>query len=226
MHRQRALERKIRRYYGRNIKLHINNNTTNVFLLEKTYSPHQVKLSLHRIFLKAPAPVIKALVRFIKNPVEKYKKDIRIFIYKHSDEIESEPRNARSLPLVTKGKHFNLAMIMRRMNRDYFRNRLRVKITWGKAGIVMGKARSNIQFANFDANKNLIRINPALDKRIVPKYFMDYIVFHEMLHKRVPPTITLSGRLYFHTKAFRQREREFKDFKKAVCWQRKNWDRL
>jgi len=223
---QLALERKIRHYYGGNIRLRINNNTTNVFSLEKTYRTGEVKLSLHRIFLKAPTPVIKSLVRFIKNPIEKHKKDIRIFIYKHSDEIESEPRASRPIPVVTKGKYFNLSTIMGCINKKYFRNRLRVAVSWGKAGIVMGKARSNIQFANFDANKNLIRVNPALDKRIVPEYFMEYIIFHEMLHKVVPPTITPAGRLCFHTKAFRQREREFKDFKKAVCWQRKNWHRL
>ncbi len=223
---QLALEQKIRHYYEGSIRLRINNNTTNVFSLEKVYHTGEVKLSLHRIFLKAPTPVIKSLVRFIKNPIEKHKKDIRIFIYKHSDEIESKNSASRPTPVVTKGKYFNLSTIMGRINEKYFHNRLRVMVSWGKAGIVMGKARSNIQFANFDANKNLIRVNPALDKRIVPEYFMEYIIFHEMLHKVVPPTISRSGRLCFHTKAFRQREREFKDFKKAVCWQRENWHRL
>jgi hypothetical protein len=221
-----ALEQKIRRYYDWNIKLRINNNTTNLFSLEKTYPSREVKLNLHRIFLKAPTPVIQALVRFIRNPIEKYKKDIRIFIYEHSHEIESKTDASHPTPVVTKGKYFNLATILRCMNEKYFGNRLHVNITWGKAGIVMGKARSNIQFANFDSNKNIIHVNPALDKQIVPMYFMEYIVFHEMLHKVIPPTITQSGRLYFHTKAFRQREREFKDFKKAVSWQRENWHRL
>ncbi len=223
---QLDLERKIRLYYGGNITLRINNNSTNIFSLEKTYSTREVKLSLHRIFLKAPMPVIKSLVRFIKNPIEKHKKDIRIFIYEHSDEIELEPRASRPIPVVTKGKYFNLSTIMDRINKEYFRNQLRVMVSWGKAGTVMGKARSNIQFANFDANKNLIRVNPALDKQVVPEYFMEYIIFHEMLHKVVPPTISPAGRLCFHTKAFRQREREFKDFKKAVCWLRENWHRL
>ncbi len=53
-----------------------------------------------------------------------------------------------------------------------------------------------------------IRIHPLLDDSRVPRTFVEYIVFHEMLHAVVPSDRS-SGRRYDHPEAFRVLERSF-----------------
>ena len=51
-------------------------------------------------------------------------------------------------------------------------------------------------------------MNPLLDTSLVPRVFMEYIVFHEMLHAIVPSTQS-NGRCAHHPPAFRRLEAQF-----------------
>jgi hypothetical protein len=71
----------------------------------------------------------------------------------------------------------------------------------------------------------LIRIHPALDQSWVPRYFVEYIVYHEMLH-HVIPMPERNGRRQLHTPEFRARERAFAHFERALAWERRHVHRL
>jgi predicted metal-dependent hydrolase len=57
-------------------------------------------------------------------------------------------------------------------------------------------------------------ISRTLDDKKIPKYLLDYVMYHEMLHQK-------HGRLYkngknqVHTRNFKEDERRFSGYKKA-----------
>jgi predicted metal-dependent hydrolase len=56
-----------------------------------------------------------------------------------------------------------------------------------------------------------------LDSPEVPEWFVEYILFHEMLHIKHAARI-IKGRRYYHTPAFRAEERTYPRYEQAQEW--------
>jgi len=65
-----------------------------------------------------------------------------------------------------------------------------------------------------------IRIHPVLDHASVPAWFVGFVVFHEVLHVRFPPTQGASGRRSVHTRGFRAMERKHPEHDRAEAFER------
>jgi hypothetical protein len=63
-------------------------------------------------------------------------------------------------------------------------------------------------------------MNPLLDRRTVPRFFVEFIVYHEMLHADIGVE-TRNGRRRVHTWEFRRRERLFREYARAISWEKK-----
>jgi hypothetical protein len=110
--------------------------------------------------------------------------------------------------LRTAGRIYDLALIRDRVNERHFSGRLTCRITWGRAGHKRRRARSrSLRFGSYAKAENLIRINPLLDDLRVPLEFVEYIVFHEMLHAVVP--VDAAGTRPHHHATFRSLERRY-----------------
>ena len=59
----------------------------------------------------------------------------------------------------------------------------------------------------------------------MPRYFVAYIVYHEMLHHVIPGSRGL-GRVNLHPPEFKEREREFRHFQRALDWEKRHIGRL
>lgn len=125
------------------------------------------------------------------------------------------------LPLSYAGRYFNLKEIFDRLNARHFRGVLRgYTIRWGRA-----RRRRPLRyfiFGSIDDARKLITIHPLLDAPYVPPWFLDFIVYHEMLHAVVPEEPLPGGRRRLHTREFRRRERQFPHFHRASRWEREN----
>jgi len=64
-----------------------------------------------------------------------------------------------------------------------------------------------------------IMINPILDNKKVPRYVLEFIVYHEMLHAAIDMELQ-NGRRRIHSKEFKKRERMYKYYHKAVAWEK------
>ncbi len=64
-------------------------------------------------------------------------------------------------------------------------------------------------FGTIQEEDRVIRINPLLDQPFVPRWFLEYVLYHEMLHSVVPDEFDSSGRRRVHTEEFYRRERSF-----------------
>ncbi|MGH9960183.1 MAG: hypothetical protein ACREBC_24180, partial [Pyrinomonadaceae bacterium] len=56
-----------------------------------------------------------------------------------------------------------------------------------------------------------------LDTPEIPEQFVEFILYHEMLHIKHPARL-INGRRYYHTSAFRNDERRFPHYVDAQKW--------
>jgi len=196
---------------GRAVKLVLTDNSTSMLSIRKKGAVSCVRL--HRMFLCADEATLKEIGLFIKHGSGSTTR-FRAFLNKMSSVVRRKP--ARCFPVRTQGKCYDLCAIFERLNREYFDSRLTSVITWGTG--TSRKAVRKRTLGSYSNNSNTIRINPVLDKKTVPDYYVEFVVYHEMLHA----TIGIGekdGRRSVHTRAFRERERLFKDYAKAIQWE-------
>jgi|ERR1051326_1435588 hypothetical protein len=110
-----------------------------------------------------------------------------------------------------RGQVHDLERLFARVNRRHFDNLIaKPVLTWSQR-----RARSIL--GHHDAAHETITISKALDSPDVPEWFVEYILFHEMLHIKHPARI-VNGRRYYHTSAFRSEERSYPRFHQAQEW--------
>ena len=176
---------------------------------------------IHHMFLDAPAHVKDALVRFLVHRDRDASAKVGQFIAASSHRIRAS-RPVRT-PLVTHGASHDLLAIFNELNARYFGGSVDALISWGRR--VRGSRKRSIKLGTYSAVERLIRIHPALDRRWVPRYFVAFVVYHEMLHHLVPAQ-TSARRKLLHSPAFQAREREFTAYERATNWERRHLSRL
>ncbi len=132
----------------------------------------------------------------------------------------------RCLPLSHEGRYFDLRAIFDKINEQYFRAKplRRYTITWGRRRKLPPK--EYFVFGTIQEEDRLIRIHPRLDAPFVPAWFLEYVIYHEMLHSVVPDEIASDGRRKVHTEEFARREREFVHYRRARRWEDENLARF
>ena len=126
----------------------------------------------------------------------------------------------RQLNLRHEGRYFDLQAIFNRLNERYFRGRMHgYEVRWGRR---RKRPKEYFIFGTIQEEDRVIRINPALDQPFVPLWFLQYILYHEMLHAVVPDEAMPGGRRRVHTEEFNRRERKFRGYYRARRWEEEN----
>ena len=210
-----TLEDCLEKMTGKSVSLTITDNSTS--LLSIRTKGNLVSVRMHWMFLNADDEVIREMASFIKTrkcrtPL------IRKFISENQTCLKKREQNSRQLSIHTKGRLHNLREIFDDLNNEYFGRRITASIGWGKGNA--RRAVRNRTLGSYCGHSDTIRINPVLDRRNVPRYFIRYVVYHEMLHSAVKEE-RKNGRRSVHTSEFRKLERLFKDYGKAVSWEKR-----
>jgi hypothetical protein len=172
---------------------------------------------LHHMFAGAHDPVIGALAGFTGKNRRAHGRAIDEYVRKHRDLIRRNlPRDEQ--PLATRGRVHDLAELYQTTNARYFEGKVRARIGWGRRA--PNQRRRSIKMGVYFHDQKVIRIHPALDDSSVPRYFVEMVVFHEMLHQIFPPTAGDDGRRTVHGKAFREAERRFPGYERARAWEK------
>ncbi len=171
-----------------------------------------ISVRLNHIFLKADNKILDEVAGFIKKKSGKIPA-IRKFIDHHKSFLKE--RKPRTITVSTNGKFYNLAEIFESLNRKYFNNRLSASITWGKQ--VSRYAVKKRTLGSYQDNTNIIRISPVLDRKGVPVYVVEFVVYHEMLHADAGTDLKNKRRV-IHTREFKRREKLYKHYERAVNW--------
>ncbi len=131
----------------------------------------------------------------------------------------------RQLPFRHEGRYFDLKAIFDKVNARYFRNSLRrYSITWGRKRKL--PPREYFVFGTIQEQDRIIRIHPLLDAPFVPQWFLEYVIYHEMLHSVVPDEPGANGRRRVHTEAFNRQEKRFRFYRRARQWEEENLARF
>jgi hypothetical protein len=217
---RQALERKLRGAFTGPVILSITDNRHSI--ITHRVQRGTLHARVHHMFLDAPAHVIDALVRYVTRGDRDASAILGDYIDDNGRRLARRKRNA---PLVTRGRHHDLLTVFGDINERYFDGAINALITWGKRSPTTAKARKTIKLGSYSAFDRLIRVHPALDQKWVPRYFVGYIVYHEMLHHVIPGSRGL-GRVNLHPPEFRDREREFRHFDRAIEWEKRHVGRL
>jgi hypothetical protein len=211
-----SLEAALARAVGRPLRLVLTDNRS--VLLSFRREAGVLFLRLHQMFLHAPEGVVGALAKNLKRRGRAAEGEVRRFMNANLHRVRRSPRTMP--PLVIAGRAHDLGAIYATLNRRFFRGRLMVPITWGRG---VGRARrGGLTFGSYDPVLGLIRIHPVLDRPEVPRYFIESVVYHEMLHHHMGGTPDRGGRTVYHTRAFREAEARFPRHQEALAWEKDN----
>jgi hypothetical protein len=220
---RRALERRLVAAFPGPVVLSITDNRHSI--VAHSCRDGVLRVRVHHMFLDAPPNVVDALVRYVARGDREASALIARYIDANGDRLA---RRSRSAALVTKGKHHNLLDVFGEVNARYFGGSVDAVITWGKrtsGAHRAGRPRKTIKLGSYSAVERLVRVHPALDRAWVPRYFVAYIVYHEMLHHVIPASRG-AGRALLHPPEFTEREREFRAYDRAIAWERDHIARL
>jgi hypothetical protein len=215
-----SLEAALVREAGQRLELTLTDNRS--VLLSFFHKDGAVQLRLHRMFLHAPMDVVRAVARGLRRRSRKGDAGVRRFMNENLFRVR---RVARELPPIeTRGRAYDLLEIYDRINARFFAGSLRVPVTWGRGS---GRARrGGLTFGSYDPVLALIRIHPVLDRRDVPLYFLESVLYHEMLHHHLGGIPDRSGRTVYHSRAFREAEALYPRHHEALSWEKENLPHL
>jgi len=212
--------------FGRPMRLVITANRSIMLSLSRRTSPPTLRA--HRIFLDAPLDVVRALASWFRRGDRRAARAIDAFIRARRPREEAAAADlavapARPLRLRQSGRFFHLGRLFAELNARYFDGRVSARITWGQ----LGKRgwRRTIKLGSYARDERLIRIHPALDRAFVPRFFIESVVHHEMVHALVEAPL-VRGRRRHHGAEFRRLERTFSEHTRALAWERENLNRI
>jgi predicted metal-dependent hydrolase len=122
------------------------------------------------------------------------------------DAARRERGSKRLLP--ARGHHHDLEEIFHELNRRFFHSQIPPsRLGWSHQ-------YSRRILGHYDSGHGTIMISRKLDSPSVPRYLVEYVVYHEMLHVRIP--VERRGqRRVVHSREFREAEKKFPKYELA-----------
>ncbi len=198
------------------------NRTSMISITRRPVTGYQLRL--HHMFQAAPETVWQALVDYIQHKNGAAKNVLQTYINQRQSLIRHAPP-PRQTPSVlqAQSRYVDLDAMYQHLNRQYFNDRVQADISWMR--VPLQRKRTSIRFGVYDRKLKVIRIHRLLDQSFVPHYFVESVVFHEMLHQIIP-AVRIRGRWRNHPPAFQRAERAYLHYHKAKKWERENLYRL
>jgi len=159
----------------------------------------------------APETVLRAIAHILL--AKMYRKPIarahaaRYRKYVHSHEIRNKAHLVRQVRgrkrmVSAQGRYYDLDAIFEEVNMRFFGGmQARPRMSWSQ-----GRARNLL--GHYDPAHNAIVVSRIFDHPQVPRYAVEYIVYHEMLHLRHPVKL-IGSRRCVHSAQFRAEEKLF-----------------
>lgn len=139
--------------------------------------------------------------------------------YVRSRELWSKKRGvylsrAKNLSFVPRGDVRDLKSVFVYVNSFYFSGRLRdPDLAWVDESPL-------VRFGFYFEPLNLLAANKVLDSERIPRYVLEFVMYHELLHHVDAGNGRMRRRVH-HTKEFREQEKAFSHYEEAEHWLRK-----
>jgi hypothetical protein len=220
--RRDQLQRFLQRTVPQRVTVTLDDDRMAIVRAEKA-GQDSIALRLHGSFLDAPDRILKALVRFLRRPEPHLRRRVQR-LYRRAG-LARAGGGARPVVLRHRGRYFDLKEIFDSINERHFNGEVKAFVTWGRRTRAANRSRS-IHFASYNWARRVIRVHPDLDRGFVPRYFLESVLFHEMLHAHLGISEGRDGRRSAHGVEFRRRERAWPGFERAKAWERRHLHRF
>lgn len=214
--RAEALAYRLSAELGMPVRLSVTDNRSTMVSFRR--AANALQLRLHHMFLDAPEPVVRAVADYAGRGLRGAGSVLDDYIRGMQPRIR-QFRRETDQDLNPRGRCFDLQRMFDAVNREHFQNAIQARIGWGR--MPPRRRRKSIRLGVYDHQTREIRIHPALDRPEVPAFFVEFIIFHEMLHQLFPSS-SRGGRRVHHPRAFREREKTFPHYEAALRWERDN----
>lgn len=222
---QSSLERRIRAHLNRgSVRVTLTDNRYTMISVRRQARDRRYDVRLHHMFIDADPVITRALARYVADNDRDASRILGEFIDANTERVRGTARRTPLQVVLTAGDQHDLRAIYDDVNARYFDNQIDAVITWGpRTG--KPRRRNSIKMGSYSVEDRLIRIHRALDRAFVPRTFVEWIVFHEMLHQ-VHDIKVKNGRREFHSKEFMADEAQFEHYEQARMWERRHLDAL
>jgi hypothetical protein len=208
----------LRALVGTPVILRVHDNRSTMVSLKR--DPEHLHLRVHHMFLAAGPDVVRALADYARQRSARAGKVLDQYVRENRAAIKPvDLERHRARKLVERGRVHDLGEIYASLNERYFQGTVDARIGFGRGS---NRRKRSIRMGAYYHETRTILIHPALDRPEVPRYFVELVVYHEMLHQAVPHKKGETGRRCIHSPEFRQRERLFEHYERARHWERVN----
>ncbi|MBW1990314.1 MAG: M48 family metallopeptidase [Deltaproteobacteria bacterium] len=159
----------------------------------------------------------RAVASYVQNQDEKSSRTIDGFLRENQEMFRRLAGEAATRPVEGKGRHHDLCALLERVVQMHRLDVPDVRIGWGIRRSTR-RARRSIRFGSFSPD-NTVKIHPDLDHPRVPSYFVEYVIYHELLHAVAPARQGPGLRRQVHTARFNRLERKFYCYEKARAFE-------
>ena len=219
--RARALAARIAELLGPELKVLLTVHDNRSTMISFRRQPPLLKIRAHHMFLDAPIEVVRSIADYTGRGKTQAGVELDDYIAAQQKRIRAMP--TRPALLESRGTCFDLQELFVNMNAAHFDHVVVARIGWGRH--TTKRRRKSIRLGVYDHKAREIRIHPALDRPDVPRFFVEFIIYHEMLHQLFPSDRD-TGRHVHHPRAFRDRERAFPKYAAAMAWERQHLQEL
>jgi len=180
----------------------------------------RILVSLSDLLEGAPESVLRAiahilLAKLYRKPIDA-SQNLRFKRFASSAAVTRQTelvRHARGKKRYSgpEGRYYNLDEVFDTLNFRFFGGLLgRPELTWSE-----NLARRSL--GHYDAAHNTIVVSRVFDRPSSPRYAVEYLLYHEMLHLKHP--VRMRGlRRCVHSAAFKDDERQFPQLKEAMAF--------
>jgi hypothetical protein len=180
----------------------------------------QIHVSLSDLLEGAPESVIHAIAHILiaklyKKPIDpahnlRYKRFASSAAVTRQTELIRGARGAKRFT-GPEGRYYNLEAVFDSLNTRFFGGMLgRPELTWSEH---MAKR----SLGHYDAAHNTIVVSRVFDRPSSPRYAIEYLLYHEMLHLKHPVRVK-AGRRCVHSREFQAEERLFPELEAAKAY--------
>lgn len=177
----------------------------------------EIHVSLSDLLEGAPENILRAiahilLAKLYKKPLNptqtsRYRRFTSSESVVRQTELVRQTRGRKKM-LGPQGEHYNLDEVFDSLNQRFFFGLLgRPEMTW--SGTLAKRS-----LGHYDPAHNTIVVSRVFDRKNTPRYAVEYLVYHEMLHLKHPVKVK-GGRRCVHPRAFQAEEQLFPEIEQA-----------
>jgi hypothetical protein len=162
-------------------------------------------------FLTAPDEILEALVNVALDPSNlPERKALRDYAF--SEEYQKIRKKLEYLGIPAGsfaiGDVHHLENCFHRVNQEYFQGRM------DKPHLVWSQRLTHRKFGHYQWETDTVMVSRSLDDQRIPEMVVDFVIYHELLHKKIGFKQTNQNRIA-HSPEFRLAEEQFQNVKEA-----------